>query len=301
MKTVMSLALVASVLCFAARPCAAQEADKLAGVLVNGEDWQVAAEGLNFTDATSADADGNLYFSDLRAKPAVIFKLSPDGKQTKVAEAAMSGTKMGPDGKLYGCGGGKVMSFDLSDGKATLIADGLQPNDLVVSHKGDIYITETGKKQVTLIDPKTGKKTPVDVGITKPNGIALSPDQKLLYVSDYGGLNVWSFTIEPDGTLTDKKPAMTMKAPEKKPQVAGGDGMTVDTQGRAYVCTALGLQIFDAKGELIGVLPKPQEGPLTNVALAGPDLQYLYVSCGTKVFKRKTQAKAVLFYKEPLK
>ncbi len=229
----------------------------------------------------------------------MIFKLSPDGKRTKVAEAAMSGTKMGPDGKLYGCGSGKVMSFDLADGKAALVADGLQPNDLVVNHKGDIYITETGKKQVTLIDPKTGKKTAVDTGIAKPNGIAFSPDQKLLFVSDYGGVNVWSFAVQPDGTLTDKKPAMTMKAPEKRPDVAGGDGMTVDTEGRVYVCTAIGLQIFNAKGDLLGVLLKPQDGPLTNVALAGPDLQYLYVSCGSKVFKRKTLAKAVLFYKEP--
>ncbi len=67
MKIPMSLAVIAAVLSFGPRLALAEDADKLAGVLVPGQDWQVAAEGLGFTDATSADADGNLYFSDLRA------------------------------------------------------------------------------------------------------------------------------------------------------------------------------------------------------------------------------------------
>ena len=79
----------------------------------------------------------------------------------------------------------------------------------------------------------------------------------------------------------------------------GGDVYFIDTVTNNP--GAPGGALTNRKGELLGVLPKPQDGPLTNVALAGTDLQYLYVSCGTKVFKRKTQAKAVLFYKEPLK
>ncbi len=297
----MSIKLIALALSLAlvTITCAA-DADKLAPIFVAGADWQVVAENLSFADGSSADAEGNLYFSDLKSKPAVIYKVSPDGKQTKIAEAGMSGTKIGPDGRLYGCGGGKVMAFDLSTGKSTTIAEGLKTNDIVVSHKGFIYITETGKSQVTFVDAKTGQAKAADTGISKPNGIALTPDQTHLLVSDYGGINVWSMTINPDGSLTDKKPVMTMKAPAEKPTVAGGDGMTVDTAGRVYVTTALGLQIFDAGGELLGIVPKPQNAPLTNAAFAGPGNQYLYITNGTKVYRRKTQVKGALFYLPPL-
>ena len=276
---------------------------KLAEIFPAGSDWQVAAQDLSFADGSSADAAGNLYFSDLGAKkpvvkPAALYRLSPDGTQTKLADANMSGTKMGPDGKLYGCGGGKVMVFDLATGKSSVLAEGLKTNDLTVTSKGMIYITETGKKQVTRLDPKTGKTSAADIGITAPNGIAVTVDQAHLLVSDYGGLNVWKFTINPDGSLTDKKAWATMKAPEKKPTVAGGDGMTVDSACRAYVTTALGLQIFDCEGQLLGIVPKPQNGPLTNAAFAGSDLSTLFVTCGNKVFKRKTSTRGFLNYQE---
>ena len=300
MKMIRLAFCLAAALLGATRLAFAADDDKLALILIPGEDWQVVAEDLGFADGSSADADGNLYFSDLRSKPPVIYKVAPDGTKTKIAEAGMSGTKMGPDGRLYGCGGGKVVAFELPSGKATVIAEGFKTNDIAITHKGFIYLTETGKSQVTFVDIKTGQARPADIGISKPNGIAVTPDQTHLLVSDYGGLNVWSFAIQPDGSLADKKPLMTMKAPEKKPTVAGGDGMIVDSAGRSYVTTALGLQIFAADGTLLGILPKPQEDkPLTNAAFAGTNLQYLYVSNGTKVFRRKTQAKGVLSYLEP--
>ena len=299
----IAFGLIASFALFAALAARAADAPAesaaLSAILVPNEDWQVVAENLGFSDGSCADAEGNLYFSDLKSKPPAVYKISPDGKQTKIAEAGMSGNKIGPDGRLYGCGGGKVIAFELPGGKATVLAEGLKTNDLVVTHQGFIYITETGKKQVTFLDVKTGKTVAADVGINAPNGIAVTPDQTRLLVSDYGGLNVWSFAIQPDGSLTDKKAAMTMKAPEKKPTVAGGDGMTVDTAGRSYVTTALGLQIFDADGKLLGILPKPQNAPLTNAAFAGEGHHYLYVTNGSKIFRRKTQATGALFFQTP--
>lgn len=278
----------------------ATETDKLSRILIPGKDWQVVADGIGFADGASADAEGNFYFSDLKAKPPAIYKVAPDGKtRTKIADVGMSGTKIGPDGRLYACGGGKVVVIDLADGKISTIAQNLKTNDIAINHRGQIYITETGKHQVTFIDSKTGQARPADVGITAPNGIGFSPDQKTLIVSDYGGLNVFTFSVADDGTLSNKKPAMTMKAPENKPKVANGDGMTIDTDGRAYVTTALGLQIFDADGTLAGILPKPQQG-LTNAAFAGPNREYLYITCGTKVFRRKTQVKGSLAFEAPI-
>src|SRR5439155_980004 len=142
----------------------------------------------------------------------------------------------------------------------------------------------------SLINPKTKEVKPADTGITKPNGINISPDNKTLLVSDYGGLNVWTFTIKDDGTLTDKKPAMTMKVgpPPAKPDVAGGDGMTVDTAGRAYVTTLLGVQIFSPDGTHLGTLPKPDGvKTLVSAGFAGKDREYLYIMCGDKIYRRK--------------
>jgi len=271
---------------------AAAEDSSLSAIVPEGK-WEVAVEGLGFSDGLTLDRQGNLYFSDLKAKPAVIWKLAPDGTKTKVAEGqSRSGLRMGADGKLYACGSGKIAVYDLADGKETILGEGLQPNDLTVSAKGMVYFTETGKKQITMLDSRSKLVKAVDVGINKPNGIALSPDQSVLYASDYGGLNVWAFKVQEDGTLSEKKALMTMKAPEKTPASASGDGMTTDMEGRAYVTTALGVQVFDKDGKLLGILTKPMpNSPLVSVGFAGKDLDVLYIACGDKIYKRKTNAK----------
>lgn len=301
--------LVAVVLLAAARLSAAADApqaDQLAAVLVPGDDWQVVAENLTFADGPASDADGNFYYSDLRATPPAIYKVAPDGKSTKVVAVGRSGTKMGPDGRLYACGNGQLAAYELPGGAETILAGGgggpasaIQPNDLAVSHRGHVFITETKAKQVTFVDPKTGQTKVADTGTNRPNGITLSADQSRLLVSEAGGETVWSFAIRPDGTLTDKKAFAKMAAPAAKPGVAGGDGMTVDTTGRCYVTSALGVQVFSPAGELLGVLPKPREGPLTSCGFAGKDLAYLHVTCGDKIYRRKTQATGVVFAQPP--
>ena len=266
--------------------------DPLQEITIAGEDWKVAVEGLGFADGLSCDREGNLYFADLRGDNAGVYKLTPDGTKTKIASGGRSGTRIGPDRRLYACGGKTLVAFDLSSGKEAPIADGLGTNDLAVSSRGFVYITDTGKKQVTLIDSRTGHATPADTGITAPNGIGLSPDHATLYVSDYGGTKVYAFKVQADGSLADKKASMTMKAPENKPTVAGGDGMAIDSDGRLYVTSALGLQVFDPRnGALLGVLPKPGNGPLVSAGFGGKGLEYLYVACGDKLYRRKTQVK----------
>ena len=278
------------------------EDDKLSGIVAPGEDWQVVVQDLGFADGLCSAPDGRIFYSNLRAKGDAkpgVFVLSPDGKCTRLSDTGRSGTKLAPDGRtLYACGGGKLVAIALppsGNGEPVLFDESIQPNDLAVTPDGRIYFTETGKHQVTLYDPQTKAVKPADVGIKSPNGIGVSPDGKTLIVSDYGGVNVYTFTIQPDGTLSNKKAAMTMKAPEKKPDVAGGDGLTVDSAGRAYVTTSLGVQIFAPDGELLGVLPKPQNASLVNAAFGGDkELSYLYIACGDKIYRRKMQAHGVV-------
>ena len=296
-----TLTLMASLICFTSLSLRAEEPDKLAAILIPGEDWQPVVEGLGFADGLSCDAtNGNIFFSDLKPKdPANLatYVLRPEGDKIKLFNGAHSGTRPGGDYKtLFAVGNKKLVSFVLPNGPETVLAENIGTNDLVVTRDGRAYLTGNGKGQVTMVDIKTKELKIVDSGsIKNPNGIGLSPDQKTLLVSDYGGIHVWTFTIQPDGSLTDKKPAMTMKAPEKKPDVAGGDGMAIDSTGRAYVTTALGLQIFAPTGELLGILPKPKNAPLVSCTFGGKDLNYLYISNGDTIYRRKTQVRGVSF------
>ncbi len=293
--------VIGLLLALAPQPVLAQDM-ALSQVLIDGEDWQLVAEGLAFTDAACSDAAGNFYFSDLPR--GTIHRVGLDGKDTAFIENGpkISGLKFGPDGRLYACTQGpkkQIVTFALPSKEMAVLAGDVQPNDLVVTHKGDVYFTETGKHQVSLID-HNGKLRAVDVGITAPNGLTLSPDQGTLAVSDYGGTNVWTFRIEADGGLSAKEPYMTMRAPLDKAALAAGDGMTTDAAGRYYVTSAAGVQIFDPTGRLCGVLAKPQNKGLVSVALDGPNIEYLYVCCSDKIYRRKTKAKGILFSKRPV-
>jgi enterochelin esterase family protein len=279
-------------------------------LLIDGEDWQLVADGLGFADGPCSDTQGNFYFSDMKAPG--IFRIGLEGGKTKLVDEPASGLKFGADGQLYACQGGKhrVIAINVTTGKVSVVMENVQPNDLVITRENRIYITETGKKQVTLINPGWHFKLPFDTAISAPNGITLSPDEGTLAVSDYGGENVWTFQIEADGSLRAEAPYMTMRrpidpkgtfemrAPPPFKKAAGGDGMTTDTEGRFYVATALGVQIFDATGRLCGVLSNPQKDkPLTSCTLAGPGAEFLYVTNGDKIFRRKVQAVGAAFRK----
>ncbi len=311
-------------------------------LLIEGEGWQPVVEGLAFCDGPMSDADGNFYFSDMKGDGVGIYKISPDGKKTKLSDEGVSGLKFGPDGRLYACQGSKkrLIAIDLKSGAIDELATDVQPNDLVVNAKGHIYFTETGKKQVTFVDPKTKEKRVADAtivltgqntygsgagtipsgelkvdasqaGFNAPNGITLSPDQGTLAVSDYRGGNVWTFRVNPDGKLDAKMPYITMRLPidpkgefkmaEPPPYnpASGGDGMCSDEQGRYYVATTLGVQVFDPTGRLCGVVSRPQlDKPLTSCTLSGEGRSYLYVTNGDKIFRRKVQATGAVFYKK---
>ncbi len=321
MKTIhKSLHLIIAFTCATLRLPFGVVAQDLAGdltlhrLLIDGESWQLVADNLQFADGPCADDRGNFYFAEMRSIPPVVWKISGGGEKTKLIEGtSCSGLKFGPDGRLYACVGKdkQLVAFELPGGRKTVIAEDVQPNDLVVTHKGHIYFTETAKHQVTFVNTKTGEKKAADTGITAPNGITLSPDGGTLAVSDMRGVNVWTFRVEPDGNLSAKSPYMTMRTPVDPDATSpdgrtpvyktasSGDGMTSDEQGRFYVATALGVQVFDPTGRMSGVLPNPGTKNMTSVGFGGANRDYLFVTCGDKVFKRKVQAKGAIYFLPP--
>lgn len=288
-------------------------------LLIPGAGWEPVAENLGFADGPCAGPEGAFFFSDMKAN--TIYRIGSDGARAKVADEPASGLKI-VGTWLFACQGStkRLLAIDLSKPgtPAQVVAIEVQPNDLVVTARRHIYFTETGKKQVSLVDASKDWSsgplpvTAVDTGITAPNGLTLSPDQGTLAVSDYRGAHVWTFRIEADGRLTAKAPTMALRLPidpkgefrfhEAPPlkKESSGDGMTSDATGRFYVTSALGVQVFDPTGRMCGVLPSPQpDKPLTSCALAGPDRGFLYVTNGDRIYRRRVQAEGNDFSAPP--
>ena len=274
--------------------------DALVKILPPSGGWELVMDGLGFTDAACSDAEGNFYFSDLGDSK--LYKVGADGKASVWFQGnpKISGMKFGPDGRLYGASQGSlggprdekktIVAIDPAAKQVTVIATDVAPNDLVVSKAGWIYFTDTGAGQVIMCPTKTQKLPRPRVaagGINKPNGIGLSPDGKFLFVSEYGGTNVWSFVLNEDGTLWAGERYMELRALTNQSD-SGGDGLTVDQEGRPFVTSHVGIQMFDATGRLGGVITKPSDKACVSVTFAGPDRSWLYACASDKVFRRKT-------------
>jgi gluconolactonase len=276
----------------------------LSQILIEGEDWEVVVEGFGFTDGLSTDAEGNLYFSDVKEGTAV-YRVDEKGEVSEFISDApgISGLQWGADGNLYACVAReqRVVRFS-SEGEETELVKEVRPNDLVVTHDGNLYFTMTPTQEIRRIDP-SGKMTVVSAGdVTRPNGISLSRDQGTLVVSNHGGKFVTAFRIEADGTLVHAQSYMEMRTPVADPEIAKGDGMATDVHGRYYVTTAEGLQMFDPTGRMGGVIAKPDPSAgLVSVCFAGPGHAYLYVANGGKIYRRKTKTAGALFFEVPRK
>jgi enterochelin esterase family protein len=262
----------------------------LSGLLIPGKGWEAVVEDKKFVDAACSDAAGNFYYSDLGGGTG-IHKIAVDGAESVFNPKAtgISGMKFGPDGRLYACHNKEKRIIAIApSGEVEVLMTDIGCNDLVVTSKGHVYVTETGKKQVVLIEG-AGKNRVVDTGITAPNGVALSPDQGTLAVSDYAGVAAWAFRIEADGDLKARMPIFPYRdfgnTVESK-----GDGMTSDTLGRWYVSTQAGVQVYDPNGRPIGLILAPTPASVTSIALSGPGLNWLFLLTQGKIFRRQVNA-----------
>jgi len=274
-------------------------------ILIPGEGWQLVSEGYKFSEGPAASKSGEVYFTD--GNSGQIHKIGLDNKVNvfKNDVKKPNGQAFGPDGRLYVVMSGdqKVVAYD-REGKVSVIAEGFVGNDIVVANNGNIYVTnppadsENAPSKVWLIKPN-GEKTIVDTGLKYSNGVTLSPDQTLLYVADFRSHWVYSYVVRADGTLTSKQKFFWIQVPDTGDQ-SNADGMRVDTDGRLYVATAMGVQVCDQAGRVQCILPTPNRR-LSNVTFGGEKFDTLYATCGDRVYKRKLKVKGAQAWDKPIK
>ena len=246
------------------------------------------AGGFKFTEGPVADANGNIYFTDIRNNR--IHKWSVDGKLSTFHEdsGGANGLFLDKNGNLFACEEGRRELVSIaSDGKETVLADKYDgkklnsPNDLWIDLKGGIYFTdprygdrasmEQKGECVYYLSPDRKNLIRVIEDLARPNGIIGTPDGKTLYVADHGASKTFVYTINEDGTLSNKK----LFAAE------GSDGITMDNEGNIYLTNSV-VAVFNKAGEKIESIEVPEQP--SNVSFGGKDKQTLFITARTSLY-----------------
>jgi predicted alpha/beta superfamily hydrolase len=257
-------------------------------ILIPGEGWQLVGEGYSSTGGIAANAKGEVSFND--AENGRTNTVGTDGKAESppLSPNKAAGEAYGPDGRRYAIEGSKIVAYP-PEGKPKTLAGGIKGHDLVVAHNGNLYVTQPGENggpsTVWLIRPN-GKKRVVDTGLRSASGIKLSPDQTLLYVAEKTTHWVYSYQIQPDGSLAARQPYYWLHVPDTA-EDSGAESMAVDRDGRLYVATRMGVQVCDQAGRVNAILPLPNDRAGIGLSFGGPNFDTLFVTTGDRVYRRK--------------
>ena len=264
-------------------------------ILEPGKDWEFLGQGYQLTADSTVDKDGSIYFTDARHNR--IHKIDLNGKITvwKEDSGGAHGIISGADGRLYaGQHDRKRIVAYTPDGKESIVAEGVQTHHLTVTARNEVYFADAPNHRVWLVDA-AGNKRVVHDGINWPRGVRVSTDQSLLVVNDPHTKWVWSFQIRPDGSLANGQPFYRLETADDSSGSDAG-GMTFDTEGYLYVATQLGVQVCDQPGRVIAIINPPRGEGLAGVILGGPNLQWLYVTDGDKMYRRQVKRQGAVVW-----
>jgi len=268
-------------------------APDIPGVVRGGTKVHLIRDLFHSTEGPIAMPDGSLLFTEQDAGDGQLVKIDKDDKVSVFLENTNRTIGLAYDakGRLIGVQSNIPRIAVLSPTRMTLAEqlDGLPlvaPNDLVADKKGGIYFTDPLGSRFRPTPPSRttplvvyirpdGKLVKASEQVERPNGITLSPDEKVLYAAD--GPRIDALDVQTDGTLRNFRIfAMLMGG--------NADSMSIDNAGRLYVGTgAAGVQVFSPKGDHLGTIPTPL--PAQATAFAGPDKKTLYVVGGGAVYK----------------
>ena len=258
---------------------------------------QKLADGFRFTEGPAADTQGDIFFTDIPNNR--IHKWSLDGRLSTFLEnsGGANGLFFDRNGSLLACAGtaGQLVSID-PQGKVTVLADKYDgkrlnsPNDLWMSPGGGIYFTDPryGRRDdlpqdgehVYYLSADRKRLIRVIDDMLRPNGVIGTADGKRLYVADHGANSTYVYSVNQDGTLSDKRLFAAQ----------GSDGMTLDERGNVYL-TGEGVSVFDAGGRNIAAIDVPEKP--SNLCFGGRDKKTLFITARTSLYCLRMRVKGL--------
>ena len=273
-------------------------ATTLSDIVESAEPTKVAS-GFVFTEGPLWHSDGTLTFVDIRRSQ--IIRLGTDGKTVIIRESSgeSNGMTFDKQGRVVICEMVNRRLTRMENNTYTVVADKVdgkrlnRPNDVIGKSDGSLYFTNPGRERLEPADVDLDTNNvlrvkpdgSVDVIIPQfdyPNGLAFSPDEKILYVANTRPDKfIMAYDVNADGTVSNGRHFADMSSEE-----AGvPDGMKVDVEGRVYCTGPGGCWVFEPSGELIGIIKLP-EYP-ANCGWGGPDNKTMYFTANTSVFSMR--------------
>lgn len=266
---------------------------------------EVVATGFAFTEGPVWDG-ARLIFSDI-PKDTVYIYTPGEGAPTVLytPSALANGHSFDRQGRLLNAehGSGAITRWTPQDGRQVIVQTYQgrslsSPNDLVVRSDGMLFFTdppyglrtayggvqrvnEVGFSGVFAFDETSGRMVLIDDTLERPNGLAFSPDEGTLYVSDSATETLWAYTISSDGKASDKRLIIDLTDPDKKGSV---DGVRVDRRGLVFMTCPGGICVVQPSiGRLLERVETPK--PATNLAWGGPALSQLYITAQSDLYR----------------
>jgi gluconolactonase len=268
------------------------------------------ASGFIFTEGPLWLPDGAVLFQDIRAERTYRWEAEGTVHLLREATGAANGQTFGPDGRILFCeqNGRRVSRMDLAGNCVETVAERFEgrrlnsPNDIIATPGGLVLFTdppygvprpedkELPFQAVFALEPGGALRVLVQDGFEKPNGLALAPDGRTLYVADTARYHLRAFGLTPDGTVV---PGTERVLAAFDPAVPGGpDGLKVDRDGRIWVAVAEGVWVLEPDGRLLGILALPQRP--SNLAWAEADARTLIITAVDSVYRARTRVAGVL-------
>lgn len=276
----------------------------------------------------------NMYFDQnfgASPKKSSTVEMDPDGSYRYITQGKMQTNGLYPykNGNLIVCDmmGHRVVEMTTKGEVVKVLADKYNdkpidgPNDVITDAKGGFYFTdpqftmEAEKFQpgraVYYVSPE-GKITRITEPneFAMPNGILLSPDGKTLYINNcYDDESwypvksekdnyLWAYDVNADGTISNGRQFAKLFLPgnvlDRKGRSSSADGMAIDKQGNIYIGTYMGVQIFNNKGEFVGMINLPSFP--VSLCFGDADMKTLYIVSYTNVYKIKTNMEGYVNY-----
>ena len=258
------------------------------GAVEKVQDKFMFTEGPQWIPATKT-----LLFTDIPANR--IHEHTPGAGITVFREpsANANGLAVDPAGLLIACEhSGRRVSRTLANGTIVSVADAFEgkklnsPNDVIVGKDGSVYFTDPpyglpdpGQSELGFFGvfraAPGGKVEAIAKDMNRPNGIALSPDEKTLYIVDTATAELRVYPVKADGSVgVSSMLAKTSPSP---------DGMAVDAQGNLFITTSVGVEVYSPAGKLYGAIPVPEQP--ANCAFGGADRKTLYITARTGLYR----------------